>query len=367
MDAPASDQIEINIFGPGFGECCLIHVGEGEWVIIDSCVEQGTNQPTSLKYLDAIGVDTSSVRLIIASHWHDDHIRGLAETLKRCESARFCTSSALSNEEFIATVTAFDEYANVIGGSGATEICRVLELLQARAGGQAPTRALANRLLLQRDANTSTHGRPVAIWSLSPSDAQFQAFLREIGNLVPKAYETKRRAPAQKPNHLSVVVCATFGDIGLLFGADLETTADERLGWAAIVGSSERPQIRSQFFKIPHHGSITGHHDETWEQIVSSSPLTVLTPWNRGTGLPTSTDVSRIVSRSGRAFTTNKIERGSGVFRSNAVDRQLREMRVVLRPTPQRPGHVRVRLKVDQPQAEWEVTLDGGACSLSEL
>ena len=35
MDKPQPDQVEISIFGPGYGECILIHCGNDEWIISD--------------------------------------------------------------------------------------------------------------------------------------------------------------------------------------------------------------------------------------------------------------------------------------------------------------------------------------------
>ena len=41
--APSAREIEVSLFGPGYGECVLVHLGEGQWMIVDSCVEQGSS------------------------------------------------------------------------------------------------------------------------------------------------------------------------------------------------------------------------------------------------------------------------------------------------------------------------------------
>ena len=65
-NSPESDEIEVNIFGPGYGECVLIHIGNGKWVVVDSCVDRDS-QPAALTYLRSIGSDPSeAVCLIIA-------------------------------------------------------------------------------------------------------------------------------------------------------------------------------------------------------------------------------------------------------------------------------------------------------------
>ena len=64
---PEDDEIEITLLGPGRGECCVLHVGGGEWLVIDSCVTQ-TGHPAALFYLESLGVSPTAVRWIVATH-----------------------------------------------------------------------------------------------------------------------------------------------------------------------------------------------------------------------------------------------------------------------------------------------------------
>ena len=76
MSHPSDDELEVSVFGPGIGECIVVHLGRHEWIIVDSCCDTD-NEPAATKYLKEIGIDTASeVKLIVASHWYDDHIRG---------------------------------------------------------------------------------------------------------------------------------------------------------------------------------------------------------------------------------------------------------------------------------------------------
>jgi len=59
-DAPGPDVIEVSIFGPGKGESVLVHLGQGEWIVVDSCVNQRTREVPALTYLDRIGVDVGT-------------------------------------------------------------------------------------------------------------------------------------------------------------------------------------------------------------------------------------------------------------------------------------------------------------------
>ena len=44
------------------------------------------------------------VALIVATHWHDDHIRGIARLVELCTDARFYCASALCGEESLTLV-----------------------------------------------------------------------------------------------------------------------------------------------------------------------------------------------------------------------------------------------------------------------
>ena len=57
--APEPNQLELSLFGPGRGECAVIHLGWGDWACIDSCIDRATKRPAALSYLERIGVDPS--------------------------------------------------------------------------------------------------------------------------------------------------------------------------------------------------------------------------------------------------------------------------------------------------------------------
>src|SRR4051794_14613649 len=98
--APEFEEVEITVLGPGYGESVVVHLGDGDWAIVDSCIDRATDLPASIAYLRSIGVDpTSAVRLVVISHWHDDHIRGLTSTVTACPEARVVCSAAMHDSE----------------------------------------------------------------------------------------------------------------------------------------------------------------------------------------------------------------------------------------------------------------------------
>ena len=61
-----------------------MHTAAGEWLLFDSCINPSDNKPAGLSYLEAIGVSVEdSVKLVVATHWDDDHIAGLARVVEK--------------------------------------------------------------------------------------------------------------------------------------------------------------------------------------------------------------------------------------------------------------------------------------------
>ena len=363
--APALDQLELTLFGPGFGECAVIHVGGNHWVVIDSCWSAASQRPVALEYLTLLGLDpVQCVDLIVATHWHDDHIRGLAALVQACPKAIFSCSAAFATEEFESMILAFDRQRMVRAGSGAREVNAVFGLLQDRP--VPPRRASASKALLRIEPDRAGHDRDVRCVALSPSDHEYTLALAAIGKLMPKASETQYRCPPQEPNLLSVAIHIEIGETSMLLGADLELHSDERRGWAAVLRDATLPKSWSILFKIPHHGSQSSFSAGVWTELLVREPLAVTTPWVRGDKrLPSASDIRRIVEHTPHAFISSLPSTGqSGVARPAMVARQLREMGAkVYRIEPQ-IGAVRLRNGGISAWKSWAVTLHDAARQL---
>ena len=351
---PGKDEFELTFLGPGYGESIVIHVGGGVWVIVDSCLN-ANGAPQALQYLKSIGVDPAeAVDLIVATHWHDDHIRGIANLVEVCNQATFCCASVLCQKEFLAAVHALEGRHLSVAGSGLREIHDVISRL-VRAASR-PTLALANRRIFLRGA--------CAIWSLSPNDSNYFDFLRNIGKLLPKEGESKTRIPSLSPNDVAVVLLVKVEDIAVLLGSDLE-----KCGWVEILQNAVRPNDKASVLKVPHHGSKNAHEPGVWNQMLEPNPFAVLAPWRRGgRALPNQSDVRRILSCTTNAYATARI--GSStlapVRRSNMVRRTIREANVKLRRIAISPGTVRLRRSLGA-QTRWKVETFGSACHLKDF
>jgi beta-lactamase superfamily II metal-dependent hydrolase len=373
LRGPRADQVEVYLFGPGYGECVLVHLGNGEWMVVDSCTEPRSRRVPALDYLRSIDVDpASAVKLIVATHWHDDHIRGLARVLEACPAAEFVASQALRHDEFLVLVDAVEARPTQQKvTSGVREFGKILDVLDERAaaaGGRRQQKfAGADRRLMI--GPTSGTAGPVTweVHSLSPSDTAFYLALQSISKLIPTS-GPKRRVAARRPNHTAVALLVRAGGVFVLLGADLEETGDPTDGWSAIVASTGRPTGRAGIFKVAHHGSSNGHHQSVWSDMLNVNPVAVLTPFVRGdVRLPGPDDVKRICSLTEHAYstamTTRKKPRLAAQMASKTRPGGVISVREVSGPS----GQLRVRVSAVVPGANPEVQRIGSGTKLSEL
>jgi len=358
-DHPADDEIEVSVFGPGYGEAVLLHIGAGQWVAIDSCIDPiDPSVVVPLKYLHDLGVDcAANVPCIVATHWHDDHIRGLSSLLGACKSARFCCASAFTRKDFLSFALANATADPSALGNATNEIATAFRLLES-------DRERLRYVGIDRLLHRSPFNLGIELHSLSPSDERMGEFLVRIASMLPEAGHARTRAPDHQPNDVAVALLLSLPGGSVLLGADLEETPGG--GWTAIVEHAECLNGRASVFKVAHHGSLNGHCDAVWDDVLTDEPVAVLTPWQRGNGsLPQQRDVVRILERTPHAYSTATPISLSSTRRENAVERQLRLHGIKVRLAHPRIGHVRIRRRLGEEQ--WRVDIDGTAVHLKHL
>jgi glyoxylase-like metal-dependent hydrolase (beta-lactamase superfamily II) len=135
---PRPNELELSLFGPGIGESLVIHLGNGDWVVVDSCLDE-QRQAVALGYLESLGVDVAAqVKLVLVTHWHDDHIRGMSQVVAAARTAEFACSAALDGQEFLNLVAARKEVSLVGQTSGVEEFESILDILAGRTSGRYP-------------------------------------------------------------------------------------------------------------------------------------------------------------------------------------------------------------------------------------
>ncbi|MFY9328181.1 MAG: MBL fold metallo-hydrolase [Georgfuchsia sp.] len=353
-NAPAPTVKEVTVIGPGQGESVVVHLGNGEWLVVDSCASSSSRVSSApLQYLTSIGVDVSNdVKLIVVSHWDDDHIRGISNLLDACRSAVFCCSTSFTEREFIKFVEAMSLGGKTTGNGNVSEFNKCLRILADRK--QIIRRAFPGRQL-------SDKGQPT-IKSWSPSDFDDACFLEYVASYYPADWAAMRRAIPGSPNLTSVVISIDWEDVSILLGADMETSTDIRRGWGAIAAEANRVGFeKGGLVKIPHHGSEGAHDERMWSQLLHDLPISIVAPFGKGaikSRPPQPSDIKRIVDLSSQTYLTANKKPLLPKKKSAAVARSLREGGIRLSAGNSAIGMVRMRKAQG---SDWTTDLFGAA------
>ncbi len=353
---PSDDTIEVSLFGTGVGEAMAVHLGAGQWMLVDSCGFRGS-EPLNLSYLKTIGVNpTTDVRVIVATHWHDDHVAGLANSVEQCESARLVFSSALASDEFQCLLATFSgrEIGFDVEKSGVREMGRCWKMLLARKQAgvsyNPPVRTIADQRIFRRD--------DCEVFSLSPSPEAINEATAEAAALWRALEEeaaggdgprpSRAGIPCPERNHNAVALWLKWGGRRILLGADLEERGNPYLGWQAVLSCTQFPDSRAQAVKVAHHGSPNGDYAPLWNDIVvQSNPHAILTAYNRGrTPRPSPEDIERIRGYTNTIYYTSLPRNTSNQY-SRAVERTIDGITRRRRALPRTPGHVQLRFASD--------------------
>ena len=290
-------------------------MGDNEWVIVDSCMQRKTKEPTPLTYLKKLGVNISeSVKLFVITHWHSDHISGAGQIAKECASASICFSQAFLEEEFLTFVSIYSGLERSVfmdrETCGTREIASIIKTIKNRSeqNSRSPflpyILASADKRIYQSKGLTPQR----EIWALSPSSKAVTNSLSEIARLIPVPSEDEIRGVVPKPdqNQNAVVLLIKYGELfSILLGADLIETSDPLTGWSGIVDSPNRPSGKSGVFKIPHHGSKNAHSHKLWQNMMETEAVGILTTKIGGrSNIPKKSDINRLKKYTSRLFGT---------------------------------------------------------------
>ncbi len=353
LDRPEHDEVEVSIFGPGFGEAIALHLGSDEWILIDSCWLDRVHQvPVTGKYLDEIGVPTSQVKQIVASHWHDDHVGGLSVLIQKYSDAEFSYPSYLSKDEGRQFVAA---YAGTVEKStrGTRELYRSLKHLAANNRKRYP---LHVRSLVHE--GSYAYGK-VQAFALSPTTEAWEKSMAAMHSKLSPG-TIPRNVAEPKTNISSIVIHIDLGLDGILLGSDLES--DGTLGWHAVSNDPwASSRTKSSLYKVAHHGSQTACLPEVWSKFLRPGPAVGLTPFVNGSvRLPLPTDVARIKGYGGTLHATSLP--GKSLPKSSEAEKLLTTFLSNATGRSKRMGHIRYRKRPGERQ--WRCDVNGAALKL---
>lgn len=343
--APDSNTAEISLFGPGVGECIVIHYGFNRWFIIDSCLSPDSKVPIALEYLESLGVDVATqVTGFLLSHWHSDHIEGAYQLVRVCKKAVIHASAALFSSEAVNLASLYknDPFANT--DREIREFRDIVEHLKEQ--GQPDRFDLVRSQHCFFDyRNTGTR-----LIALSPSTVATTQAIERIRELKPKKGRRRTRLVAPSSENLNAVALHfSFGGFSAVLGSDLEETGNKYTGWSAVLNSDMATQLsldKAHVYKVAHHGSETGHHQGIWETLLVMKPQAMATPYSN-CHLPKESDIERITQRSSSFVVTRDPTPKTKTKRNSFVDRWIKRQTMHRHVINDKIGHVQIRITPD--------------------
>lgn len=364
-----NDIFEVSVFGTGFGECVLVHIGNNDWIVIDSCLDPDTGIPCILQYLSSINIDPAkAIKHVVATHWDTDHIEGLAEIVRASPMSRFWISKALKNTDYIRLIYGIPSNIKGVPKTSNKEFLEISEICMERTirGTMGPIELASENELLMRDViNINGNDIEREVIALSPSVAAQVRSLEEIFKITKKPLAPIRNLRQLDNNHTSIVIWVRIGIINILLGADLIELGVSDDGWQRIVNNGKIPtNSKSEVFKIPHHGSENGHNDYVWRNLVEKDNISVLTPFQHGKqNLPKDADKKRILNYSQNAYIS-----GGSIQLSLRKDRDkrdlLRKVNKILDRKKRQLGQVILRKNIVT-HSNWSVHRNGVTTKIS--
>ncbi len=301
---PENDEIELSLFGSGYGESILIHTGNNEWSIIDSCYSKGIDIPSPLYYLNEINVDLYNVKSVTATHWDDDHIRGLSTIVEKCTNSKFIISAAINDPKFVKLVVDSPLSQAISLGqqskTGITEFNLIYNTL--KNSGRRPDYAIKGTIIW----NSQKSNHDAKIISLSPHPEVFDKAIKSIISQIPSGNSSIGSIKPPKTNYTSIVLWVNIGKDRLLLGADMEESSEYK-GWTLLLEDKSLIDKKAQVYKVAHHGSETGDHDKIWSDLLEVNPICVIAPW-KGNRLPSQGDIDRIKQSSNEIYISHYSE-----------------------------------------------------------
>ncbi|MGR3293566.1 MAG: hypothetical protein ACUZ9M_06060 [Candidatus Scalindua sp.] len=354
---PKDNELEVTIFGPGYGESIVLHIPQIGWGIIDSCEHKTKNESIvlPLEYLLNITTDPHpKLAFVILTHPHHDHCKGLDRILREYPggTARVCTYDGDGIREWEVYKTKKETaLKKVIQGLG-----YVFDAIDEVVKSGTQWRRLNEmNTVFEENVNVKGFGSTrIRMLALSPSAASIKEYKDMLFKAIPGVGKPVLKMDDEGHNLVSVALLLEFGNLQIIFGSDVETGSNNRTGWSGIISNQDFPSLWANLVKVSHHGSENGHNSSAWKEFCKKGkPFALITPFLRGSViLPNGEILKKIKSVSEKVGVTNYFELDTNLKKyysrsvTNCIKNSvIRSMKIIKKPV--HPGIIRVRYLPD--------------------
>lgn len=302
---PSNDELEVSLFGPGKGECIVVHVPGGTWFVVDSLRLKPSGEPVAVAYLRALGV--SELYGAFITHWHVDHTDGFADLVEAfAPRIQVLGLPPGWGQKELATLAAHWGALNMSPSGYNGRVVRDLNALLSQLS--KPSLARVQRVILHARARLEPPGAAWSLTALSPSAAEETDLAQTLLPFLPGYIGPK--PPRFDKNSGSVVLSLCHGKERVLLSSDLDIGRSMHHGWKSI-HAYHSAHLPSSLVKVGHHGSKTAFHEPSWSAIGTlTKPLAAVTPFPaRSAPLPRQKMISRLKTVARELYLTARTRR----------------------------------------------------------
>jgi hypothetical protein len=247
-------SLSIFVFGPGVGELVCVHAPPGEWIVVDGCSAHGRGYARQV-----IEHYQACVRLIVLTHPHTDHARGVAEVVDvatRGPKAKWPKLGMVPPPVTEGAGEVRDPQAHFEGGVAEQAVAAIVDRWE-----RCPTCRWDMR------PGTTFEVGEVEVTALSPDNATRR-----------KAQEKLQKGQGLDWNQMASALLLEWEGRRVLLGSDLVEKPGR--GWTEVMDRSGQA-AQHGMFKVPHHGSRAALHGPLLRAASrqAEAPVWVVTPF----------------------------------------------------------------------------------------
>jgi beta-lactamase superfamily II metal-dependent hydrolase len=285
LPRPSAGRLYVYLLGPGVGESQVVVFPDGRVMVIDGCAHGGVNLVASLLDHLSIGV----IDAVVLTHPDLDHIRGVADVVRRFKPRRIFRYPALSYvRDFVAIW-----HSRHPTKPRYRELAEALEVIDAHANQDDADEC-------QSCASTRPwmpRGAPFAVHFLAPTHfdrERVRLVWQKIVELKGGRFVLSRRFErlmngetklGDAPNAVSLAVVLEWSGRKVLLAGDVENGKKNspKSGWKGVLRLlDDADDFRGHLVddvdlvKVAHHGSKGAFHLAAWQRHTRSRKTTAI-------------------------------------------------------------------------------------------
>jgi len=260
------NELCLHIFGGRQGESILLKLPDGRWGMIDHFTWQGRSPALNLLKDNKV----TTLAFLALTHPHVDHYRGIDKVMTEMDVDRLWFPDVMTPEDVAEMLGREIVDTENVGPRQRDRKALRAFLKEFRQRNAHKKRTMSESREMYKNLTGSES--EFTIKSLSPSDSARQTFQNAL-----KALSQNDRGKilvhgsTSDPNHISAVLQIRYGTTSILLAADLLNK-----GWDILLTSpnSTKPELKSHFVKVPHHGSTTAFSSKLWGEFSPTETVT---------------------------------------------------------------------------------------------